>query len=246
MGDMERALGWTWSLYLHALLWAGACWLVFYPPHQCPSEDVALLPKRAEISPSYPVTMRPRDLVEWPGDSGSDRESLRAGFTHRGPDGSDRESEFVLPSRSATELAVTAALFWLARHQKSDGSWGASGICRCRDDGDPGFDHRLTALALLAFRRAGYSEEGGLLFGPVMKKAALWLDARRGNGTEEQFPFEALREARWVEKGTLLSIQKTEFDGCEDGSWDLSADRWALEGGRAYATALNALVLLAR
>lgn len=239
----ERVLGWVWSLGVHALFCFVATVLVLYPGHNCVPDDVAYLTTPQEPL-SWSVQFKaPRDLFAG-AEGQSTEELLRPGFSHGGPDLG--RSEAFSPSRVGGESAVTAALFWLARHQKSDGSWGASDARCCRDDGDPGFDHRLTALALLAFRRAGYSEEGGLLFGPVMKKAAQWLDARRGNGTEEQFPFEALLEAQWLEKETLLSTQKTELDGCEDGSWDLSADRWALEGGRAYATALNALGLLAR
>ena len=39
----------------------------------------------------------------------------------------------------------------------------------------------------------------------------------------------------------LVPNQKTE--GCAAGSWDPSVDRWGFEGGRVYATAMNALTL---
>jgi hypothetical protein len=32
-------------------------------------------------------------------------------------------------------------------------------------------------------------------------------------------------------------------DGCQVGSWDPSVERWGFEGGRVYATAMNALTL---
>lgn len=239
----ERVLGWVWSLGVHALFWFAATVAVLYPAHNCVREEIAYRATPREPLSGFVQRTPPRDRFQGADDDSPD-ELLRAGFSHDGPD--PGESDVFSTSRAAGESAVTAALFWLARHQKPDGSWGASATRCCRDDGDPGFDHRLTALALLAFRRAGHSEESGLLFGPAMKKAARWLNARRGDGTEEEFPFEALREALWPEKETLLSTQKTEADGCEDGSWDLAADRRALEGGRAYVTALNALGLLAR
>jgi len=50
---------------------------------------------------------------------------------------------------------------------------------------------------------------------------------------------------RWNEslKTALLPQQKTGKDGCRAGSWDSSGERWGTEGGRVYATALNALTL---
>lgn len=40
----------------------------------------------------------------------------------------------------------------------------------------------------------------------------------------------------------LLGHQREHADGCAQGSWDAD-DRWGFEGGRVYATALNALTL---
>jgi hypothetical protein len=50
---------------------------------------------------------------------------------------------------------------------------------------------------------------------------------------------------RWNEpmKNALVPNQKTAKDGCRNGSWDVEVDRWAFEGGRVYAVALNALTL---
>jgi hypothetical protein len=49
--------------------------------------------------------------------------------------------------------------------------------------------------------------------------------------------------SKWNEpmKKAIVPHQKTA--GCEDGSWDPSADRWGFEGGRVYAVAINALTL---
>jgi len=41
----------------------------------------------------------------------------------------------------------------------------------------------------------------------------------------------------------LVPHQRTGKDGCANGSWDIDEDRWAFEGGRVYATAINALTL---
>src|SRR5436190_10646531 len=49
---------------------------------------------------------------------------------------------------------------------------------------------------------------------------------------------------KWNEpmKNALLPNQKTAKDGCRNGSWE-PASRWANEGGRVWATAINALTL---
>jgi hypothetical protein len=41
----------------------------------------------------------------------------------------------------------------------------------------------------------------------------------------------------------LTPNQKGAQDGCQAGSWDPSVERWGFEGGRVYATAINALTL---
>ena len=43
-------------------------------------------------------------------------------------------------------------------------------------------------------------------------------------------------------KNALVTNQRTGKDGCQNGSWD-PIDRWGFEGGRVYATAINALTL---
>jgi hypothetical protein len=41
----------------------------------------------------------------------------------------------------------------------------------------------------------------------------------------------------------IVPHQKTARDGCAHGSWTSENDRWGFEGGRVYATAINALTL---
>jgi hypothetical protein len=50
---------------------------------------------------------------------------------------------------------------------------------------------------------------------------------------------------KWDEamKNALVPYQKTGKDGCANGSWTSEDDRWGFEGGRVYATAINALTL---
>jgi hypothetical protein len=51
--------------------------------------------------------------------------------------------------------------------------------------------------------------------------------------------------SKWNEpmKNAIVPQQRTATSGCENGSWDPSADRWGFEGGRVYAVAINALTL---
>jgi len=50
---------------------------------------------------------------------------------------------------------------------------------------------------------------------------------------------------KWNEpmKNALVPNQQAAKGGCRNGSWDPEGDRWGFEGGRVYATALNALTL---
>ena len=99
--------------------------------------------------------------------------------------------------RDPTDDAVLAALKWLARHQNSDGSWGASNHlnhcvgARCAGAGDPEYDAGLTGLSLLAFLGAGYTHLSRdehadpvtpgrrLRFGEVVKNGLKWLMSRQ-------------------------------------------------------------------
>jgi hypothetical protein len=65
--------------------------------------------------------------------------------------------------------------------------------------------------------------------------------------TNALFQFDGPGGAKWKVwnedlKNALLRNQNTGASGCKAGSWE-TLDRWAGEGGRIYATALNALTL---
>lgn len=95
------------------------------------------------------------------------------------------------------ESAVLAGLKWLARHQGPDGGWGAESFknqCAdglCTGFGERDYDTGLTAVSLLAFLGAGYSQLSKdeypdpanparvLKFGEAVKKGLQWLLARQ-------------------------------------------------------------------
>ncbi|MBI4712946.1 MAG: hypothetical protein HY762_06580 [Planctomycetes bacterium] len=92
----------------------------------------------------------------------------------------------------ATENAVLAGLIWLAKHQNSDGSWGAKAFltqCKgssCGGPGDTDYDIGITATSLLAFLGAGYTPSSrdtydGYNFGNVVKNAATYLIGIQNN-----------------------------------------------------------------
>ena len=65
--------------------------------------------------------------------------------------------------------------------------------------------------------------------------------------TQALFHFDGPAGCRWKEwdkalRGTLLKNQNPAGSGCRAGSWE-PVDRWSAEGGRVYATAINALTL---
>jgi hypothetical protein len=92
----------------------------------------------------------------------------------------------------ATESAVTAGLYWLARHQNPDGSWSAAAFDRncadgkCSGPGDARFDVGVSGLSVLAFLGAGYTHltrasykdphtNKVMSFGAVVRKGVQWL-----------------------------------------------------------------------
>jgi len=85
----------------------------------------------------------------------------------------------------ATETAVEAALQWLKRHQKSDGSWSCSGFSKncisengkeiCGGAGTSSdLDVGVTALATLAFLGAGNTPHAGE-YKDMVANALIWL-----------------------------------------------------------------------
>jgi hypothetical protein len=62
------------------------------------------------------------------------------------------------------------------------------------------------------------------------------------------FQFDGPEGAMWKKwnepmKNALVPTQSTAKDLCKNGSWNSDQDRWGAEGGRVYATAINALTL---
>ncbi len=82
---------------------------------------------------------------------------------------------------------------------------------------------------------------------PVMKKD--WTDYYYWYyGSLALFQYDGPKGPFWKKweaamKEALLPHQKTAKDGCANGSWTSEDERWGFEGGRVYATAINALTL---
>jgi hypothetical protein len=85
------------------------------------------------------------------------------------------------PSRESEE-AVERGLGWLAAHQRRDGSWHFNhhkSLCNgmCRDPGTVGTTTGATAMALLAFLGAGYTQQGGQ-YSDVVRRGLYYLQSR--------------------------------------------------------------------
>jgi hypothetical protein len=94
------------------------------------------------------------------------------GFGSRGS--GMREAMLGTGGTKASERAVAAALNWLARHQRPDGSWSLDHLGRCKGGGctgpgNAGSDSGATALALLPFLAAGQTHQSK---GPYQKNIA--------------------------------------------------------------------------
>jgi hypothetical protein len=117
-------------------------------------------------------------------------------------------------------------------------------------------DHpTLTAVgidcAYLHPRTAAFA--AGLL-GTVLRQPPLW-DSGQVDFHYWYFGMSAVASVTWKAgsawnswssslRTALVQHQRTSVDGCANGSWDPDEDRWGLEGGRVYATAINALSLM--
>ncbi len=127
-----------------------------------------------------------------------------------------------------TRSAVLAALRWLARHQRRDGSWGASGSARkcnkvdrfsngagCSDHkGNSIYDPGVTGLAILAFLGAGYSHRSkdthdGISFGEVVHKGIRWLIS------QQDYEGAVVRDRRgpWMYNHLICALALTEAYG---------------------------------
>jgi hypothetical protein len=129
-----------------------------------------------------------------------------------------------LPAQDGRE-AVVQALDWLARHQRVDGSWSAeTWIARCAADGGctgppgaggPQFDVGVTALATLAFLRAGLVDHDERR--RVVERAVLWLRAQqRPDGS---IGFEggdrATRDHPWAKAALDLTTSAVQDGGAD-------------------------------
>lgn len=114
--------------------------------------------------------------------------------------GARRATTLSASEREAAERALLQGLRWLVRHQNPDGSWSACTLKdRCdvaapcfdpREDYRALYDEGATALAVLAFLEAGYTNESKqalvdpvrgtrVKLGEVVKNALMWLVKRQ-------------------------------------------------------------------
>ena len=99
-------------------------------------------------------------------------------------DGDPKPPKIAFSSRrkpkAATELAMLAALQWLAVHQSPDGHWACAGFAeqcgpeKCGGTGDAAFDTGVTGLALLAYLGAGYTQNEGP-YAATVSRGLAWL-----------------------------------------------------------------------
>jgi len=84
---------------------------------------------------------------------------------------------------------VRLALEWLARHQRGDGTWTASGFARgcagpgCTGDGEDEYRTATTALALMPFLGAGHTWRGGPWKETVRRGVRALVDLQRPDGS---------------------------------------------------------------
>lgn len=159
------------------------------------------------------------------------------------------------------EAAFRGAKIWLA--EVTEEGYGRVGYTQ-RSTGRtslPGlneqFDHHESLTALghwlwIALGTSRQEERTASAMQLLLRDVPKW----EGNNNDFYYWFAgtlALREQqgpdgagwkRWEEAArlSLLAHQWGKYDGCLSGSWD-PVDRWGSEGGRVYATALNALTL---
>jgi hypothetical protein len=87
-----------------------------------------------------------------------------------------------------SEGAVRLALEWLARHQRGDGTWTASGFARscagpgCTGEGEDEYRTAATALALLPFLGAGHTWRAGPWKDTVRRGVRALVDLQRPDG----------------------------------------------------------------
>jgi hypothetical protein len=92
------------------------------------------------------------------------------------------------------------------------------------------------------------------LFGTVLRQPPVWAPGRVDFhywyfGTSAAVVTTSCSGPLWSTwssslKTALVEHQRTLLHGCANGSWDPEEDRWGPEGGRVYATALNAITMM--
>jgi hypothetical protein len=139
----------------------------------------------------------------------------RAGYTARG-NGPARPQELIdaFPSDRSEALTAAAVTMRFLCGQGAADAYVAKGLDLC-------------ARILPAWDETGSVDFYYWFFGTLAAR-------RAGGGFLEKWE-PALREA-------LLPRQRGEESGCARGSWD-PVDPWGADGGRVYATALNAMAL---
>ncbi len=101
---------------------------------------------------------------------------ISGAFGHRGGGGRKR-SVVRYGGSSATESSVEASLTWLAGRQRSDGGW-SSQAC----EGGARMDEADTALSLLAFLGAGYSQKTGRHKAKLQSAVSYLISRASSNG----------------------------------------------------------------
>ena len=122
-----------------------------------------------------------------------------------------------------TEGSVLLALRWLARHQESDGKWGAASFSTqctgvpCGGPGRPGFEPAVTGLCVLTFLGAGYTQRSKecytdpvtqrvMNFGACVRSALEWLT--RNQGRDGGFGPRGVQRALYNEAIAALALSE--------------------------------------
>lgn len=131
-------------------------------PAAVPEKPIIILEEEVEVP-------APEEGVEVPGSERGvnppvrPRDPLSAPATSPSPSFPERAARARATPES--EAAVKAALGWLKRHQRPDGSWRAEGNGCCdgpQEPGDARFDVSVTSLALLAYLGTGHTHRYGV------------------------------------------------------------------------------------
>lgn len=120
------------------------------------------------------------------------------------------------------------------RFEKNEGMTAAALWLRLSTGGDRNAPELRAAARRLGWCLPAWTESGASVDFAAWYSGARALAAYGDAGLWGAWSAAARR--------TLVSRQRKYADGCRCGSWD-PVDRWGSEGGRVYATAMNALTL---